>query len=85
MLIAQKEMGKEVLDFDVKQYLKQFSQNATHWVKLHTDVANEIDKLNEVSLRLVVRFESAQRRTDSIHKASEKEYSKYSDHKLNDM
>lgn len=83
MLTAQKELCKEILEFDVKQYLKLFSQDATHWVKSYTDIANEIDKLNELSLRLVVRFDSAIRRIDGLHSESEKIFSKYTDHKLN--
>lgn len=84
-LIAQKDMSNEILNFDVKQYLKHFSQDATHWNDSFTNVANEIEKLSELCQRFVKRFNSAYRRNEIIFVTSEKIFSKHCEHALNKM
>lgn len=84
-LNAQKDFSKEILDFDYKNYLKNYSQNAEHWNESYNAIIAKIDKLHAVCNQLTVRQESAFRRASNLSVYSNKEFSKHNIHALNDQ
>lgn len=84
-LVSQREFTENVLNYDVAQYLKLFSQDATHWRASHQEITDEIARLIEISHKLCKRFDSVNRRITMIKDESENKYSKFAKHILDKM
>ncbi|GLV48609.1 I-kappaB kinase beta [Carabus blaptoides fortunei] len=82
---SQKEFSKHVLEFDCKQYLKNYSQNANHWLETFNSTVERSEKLEGVCKQLIVRQESATRRTQTLGNAFGKEFSSDNNHDLNTL
>lgn len=80
---TQKDFSKHILEFDCKQYLKNYSQHANHWIDTFNVVVERSEKLEGLCKQLIVRQESATRRTQTLNNAFNKEFSCESNHDLN--
>lgn len=84
-LTSEIKFSKNILEYDMEQYLKQFSQNATHWQSSHQQINDEVERITEISIKLHKRISSVNKRMSIIKNESENKYSKFSKHNLNKL